>query len=84
MSGSYFGQGASQGFGDPSTGTIVQLTSQGTNYRYGAGQAPGISFVNDQDRNAALPEPASWAMMLVGFGAIGTAVRRRRPVPLPV
>ena len=26
----------------------------------------------------AVPEPASWALMLVGFGAIGLAVRRRR------
>ena len=29
----------------------------------------------------AVPEPATWAMMLFGFGAIGMAVRRsRRPV----
>ncbi len=26
---------------------------------------------------AAVPEPASWAMMLVGFGALGVALRRR-------
>jgi hypothetical protein len=26
----------------------------------------------------AVPEPASWAMMLVGFGAIGAAARRQR------
>lgn len=29
------------------------------------------------DDNAAVPEPASWAMMLAGFAAIGTAMRRR-------
>jgi len=27
---------------------------------------------------AAVPEPATWAMMLVGFGGIGLAMRRRR------
>ena len=28
---------------------------------------------------AAVPEPATWAMMLIGFGAIGVQLRRRRP-----
>jgi PEP-CTERM motif len=27
---------------------------------------------------AAVPEPSTWAMMLIGFGAIGLATRRRR------
>ncbi|MEN2786541.1 FxDxF family PEP-CTERM protein [Sphingomonas qilianensis] len=27
---------------------------------------------------AAVPEPAAWAMMTIGFGAIGGALRRRR------
>ena len=27
---------------------------------------------------AAVPEPATWAMMLLGFGAVGFAMRRRR------
>jgi hypothetical protein len=30
----------------------------------------------------AVPEPASWLMMLIGFGGIGAAMRRRRPVSL--
>lgn len=29
----------------------------------------------------AVPEPASWALMIVGFGLIGAAVRRRGVVP---
>ncbi|MBA2466428.1 MAG: PEPxxWA-CTERM sorting domain-containing protein, partial [Sphingomonas sp.] len=28
----------------------------------------------------AVPEPATWAMMLIGFGATGAAMRRRRKV----
>lgn len=29
---------------------------------------------------AAVPEPATWAMMLMGFGAMGVSLRRRRKV----
>jgi hypothetical protein len=29
---------------------------------------------------AAVPEPASWGLMVVGFGAVGAAMRRRRTV----
>ncbi len=31
---------------------------------------------------AAVPEPATWAMMLMGFGAMGFALRRRKPSTL--
>ena len=27
---------------------------------------------------AAVPEPGTWAMMLLGFGAVGFSMRRRR------
>jgi len=30
---------------------------------------------------AAVPEPSSWAMMLLGFGALGSVIRRRRAAP---
>ena len=29
---------------------------------------------------AAVPEPATWAMMILGFGLIGVTARRRRSV----
>lgn len=32
--------------------------------------------------NGAVPEPSTWAMMLLGFGAIGFAARRRRALAL--
>jgi hypothetical protein len=27
----------------------------------------------------AVPEPGTWAMMLIGFGAVGFSIRRRKP-----
>ncbi|WP_293906105.1 PEPxxWA-CTERM sorting domain-containing protein [Phenylobacterium sp.] len=30
---------------------------------------------------AGVPEPATWTMLILGFGAVGVALRRRRPVP---
>ncbi len=31
----------------------------------------------------AVPEPSTWGLMLLGFGAIGVSMRRRKPVALP-
>ena len=42
----------------------------------------GLSFTSASGRfltAGAVPEPASWALLTVGFGAIGLAVRRRDP-----
>ena len=30
----------------------------------------------------AVPEPSTWAMMIIGFGAVGGAMRRRRAIPV--
>jgi hypothetical protein len=51
-----------------------------------------VSFNMDSATNAfeidniainTVPEPATWAMMLLGFGAIGIATRRRRKTGVP-
>ncbi len=36
-----------------------------------------LSFVS------AVPEPATWTMMLIGFGAVGMVIRRRRKMLAP-
>ena len=48
-------------------------------YNFGTGDA-GYGLVTTFDINppAAVPEPASWAMMLGGFGLTGGAMRSRR------
>ena len=38
-----------------------------------------VDQVNPVSSVGAVPEPATWAMMIVGFGLVGGALRRRRP-----
>jgi hypothetical protein len=49
------------------------------------GHVAGVSFTSDSGvfltGAGAVPEPASWALLVVGFGVVGLASRRRR-VPI--
>lgn len=59
----------------------------------GADSVPSNSYIRadnfelviyTQDPSAgpgAVPEPATWAMMILGFGAVGSVIRRRQPAP---
>lgn len=40
----------------------------------------GVELDNVLYVSGGVPEPSTWAMMLMGFGALGAAVRRRRAV----
>jgi hypothetical protein len=50
----------------------------------GAADAPRswATFLVSANQLSPIPETASWAMMLLGFGAIGFAMRRRKSVAL--
>lgn len=65
------------------------LTAGVTSFGYGltttvsGGQALFLTndlrpFVSVQTLGAAVPEPATWAMMISGFAAVGVSMRRRR------
>ena len=45
------------------------------------GQNEGVFL--DAVSVAAVPEPATWAMMLIGLGAVGVSMRRRRKQAVP-
>jgi hypothetical protein len=58
---------------DAATGATTFLSS----YTYaGASAAYGTSFLFE----AGVPEPATWAMMIAGFGLVGGAMRRKRTI----
>jgi hypothetical protein len=62
------GAGASSGTG---FSTLGLLTPNGKNQ-------PGISHISFWTvPGSAVPEPSTWALMLLGFGAVGWGLRRR-------
>ena len=44
--------------------------------------ASAITRFTTSSQVAAVPEPSTWAMMLIGFGGIGVSLRRRRRSPI--
>lgn len=57
----------------------AQLTASGTSTDLGFifYHEPSFWDLDNITLNAAVPEPASWAMMIAGFGLVGGAARRR-------
>jgi hypothetical protein len=57
---------------NPSTSGSLQI------FIRGLGQTDNQGVVIDNVVLSAVPEPTTWALMLVGFGFAGMALRRRR------
>jgi len=64
---------------------ILSLITPGQSYQVRFGEVDnqlffnmGVDNVSILATTGAVPEPATWAMMLFGFGAIGVAMRTRR------
>lgn len=53
------------------------LTIKGNAFNVGPGR--GVAYGGELSI-AAIPEPATWAMMIAGFGLVGASVRRSRKV----
>ncbi|HWE98925.1 MAG TPA: hypothetical protein VG248_03930 [Caulobacteraceae bacterium] len=74
------GYGAvAEGSGTFGAGQLLEIVVGGAgnqgdvpNFNYGGAGGGGGSFV------LALPEPAAWLVMVLGFGAVGVAMRRAR------
>ena len=62
-----------------SIGSNVTLRlSQSFGYSVAGGPSYGVDRLGTVKLAAAVPEPATWAMMIAGFGLAGATVRRRR------
>ena len=48
-------------------------------FRDGISQS-GVVQIGTAGGGGVIPEPATWAMLIAGFGLVGSALRRRRPV----
>ncbi|HEU4650591.1 MAG TPA: PEPxxWA-CTERM sorting domain-containing protein [Croceibacterium sp.] len=55
-------------------GDTLSFTALGTSDSYGG-------YIDDVRLSGAVPEPATWAMLIFGFGAIGSVLRRSRRHP---
>ncbi|UUR07265.1 PEPxxWA-CTERM sorting domain-containing protein [Sphingomonas glaciei] len=68
-----------QNFATSFTATSSGPQSVAFNFR-GGGVTAADFGVDRVYVTAAVPEPGTWALMLFGFGAVGVAMRRRRPL----
>lgn len=62
-----------------------QSVGRRVNYDFGAQRVTKVEFLSsgnsfefDSLAGDAVPEPGVWAMMIIGFGAVGAVLRRRR------
>lgn len=69
---------------------VAQTTTTGTGkhkrkttkYYYDSFKLGGLNVTTLDVPPPAVPEPATWAMMIAGFGLVGAAMRRRRLIDL--
>jgi len=92
-------QGFDVPFGDSDSGFLAALLAGGSTFDFSAGfiRTGDIDATGDFSREwrgtatvasvgddvSAVPEPAGWMMMILGFAAIATGLRRRRPAMMP-
>ncbi len=67
-----FAENPQQGGYESDNHTVGHFLTEGT--------GTGVPLSPGSFPTGAVPEPATWAMMLAGFGLVGATVRRRRDI----
>jgi hypothetical protein len=71
--GQFYGPTSGYPFGDSSAAASAYVADN-------AGGSQNTNFAFKNDGAGGVPEPASWALMIGGFGLAGAALRRRKMV----
>ena len=66
--------------GSRATGSSAYANQWLIGAAFNSGANDGFKLASLTVNTGAVPEPATWAMMLIGFGAAGVSLRRKRPV----
>jgi len=71
-------------FAHTGSNLTIGFRAAGAGWQGGDDESWGLDnfSVTANNANGAVPEPTTWAMMLVGFGAVGGALRSRRKATL--
>ncbi len=62
--------------------TVGKFSSTNTAYNSTLNPGSGFDYNGAFTISAVVPEPATWGMMIMGFGAVGATLRTRRKVKL--
>lgn len=80
LTGPFFVDGNGLGFNTASGVAVNLFVTNGSSYRVntqGAGLLTGLVTANATTVAAAVPEPSTWMLMLLGMAGVGFAMRRK-------
>jgi hypothetical protein len=84
MSGSTSDIGWEIDFGSATGTPAWQLSADSLQFAFGPTAALSFRLYDGAPLGGAVPEPASWAMLIAGFGLTGATLRRRRQMAAAV
>jgi hypothetical protein len=66
------------GLAHTSANAVFSFRVNGGGWQGGSDEAFGLDNIRVDAFSAAVPEPSTWAMLILGFGALGASLRQRK------